>query len=187
MSMGIPAIVTGWSGTADFVDSSVGYLINYTLSKVGSLLPVPFTPTRSHLWFKYMDSTAWFNVPHIPRRSPRVSPGGSREPSGPMQMCCTWGGWVMRKFNCELDEFYNTDKTSHMYPYIWQLMRHVYENPREAAAKGAAARELMLSQYSPDVVGHLVAAEVRRIKESIRCESLIIVVLPYAWWPVLSI
>ena len=48
-------------------------------------------------------------------------------------------------------------------------MRHVYENPREAAAKGAAARKLMLSQYSPDVVGHLVAKEVLRIKDSIRC------------------
>jgi len=36
MSMGMPAIVTGWSGTADFVDNSVGYLINYTLSKVGA-------------------------------------------------------------------------------------------------------------------------------------------------------
>ncbi len=34
MSMGIPAIVTGWSGTADFVDDSVGYKLNYSLSKV---------------------------------------------------------------------------------------------------------------------------------------------------------
>ena len=34
MSMGIPAIVTGWSGTADFVDERVGYLVNFTLSKV---------------------------------------------------------------------------------------------------------------------------------------------------------
>ena len=49
-------------------------------------------------------------------------------------------------------------------------MRHVYENPREAAAKGAAARKLMLSRYSPDVVGRLVAAEVKRIKDSIRCD-----------------
>ena len=32
--MGIPAIVTGWSGTADFVDERVGYLVNFTLSKV---------------------------------------------------------------------------------------------------------------------------------------------------------
>ena len=49
-------------------------------------------------------------------------------------------------------------------------MRHVYENPKEAAAKGAAARKLMLSRYSPDVVGRLVAAEVKRIKDSIRCD-----------------
>ncbi len=33
MSMGLPSIVTNWSGTADFVDESVGYLVNYTLSK----------------------------------------------------------------------------------------------------------------------------------------------------------
>ena len=34
MSMGLPSIVTNWSGTADFVDESVGYLVNFTLSKV---------------------------------------------------------------------------------------------------------------------------------------------------------
>ena len=34
MSMGIPAIVTGWSGTADFVDDRVGYPLNYSLSVV---------------------------------------------------------------------------------------------------------------------------------------------------------
>ena len=32
--MGLPSIVTNWSGTADFVDETVGYLLNYTLSKV---------------------------------------------------------------------------------------------------------------------------------------------------------
>jgi glycosyltransferase involved in cell wall biosynthesis len=36
MSMGVPAIVTNWSGTADFVDEDVGYLVSYNLSKVGS-------------------------------------------------------------------------------------------------------------------------------------------------------
>eukprot|EP00798_Chlamydomonas_sp_ICE-L_P001503 gene1503-32881_t len=34
MSMGLPVIVTNWSGTAAFVDNSVGYLINYALSQV---------------------------------------------------------------------------------------------------------------------------------------------------------
>ena len=47
MSMGIPAIVTGWSGTADFVDSSVGYPINYTLSKVGSFTTQLVSPMGS--------------------------------------------------------------------------------------------------------------------------------------------
>ena len=37
MSMGIPAIVTGWSGTADFVTDRVGYTLNYTLAEVGGL------------------------------------------------------------------------------------------------------------------------------------------------------
>ena len=39
MAMGIPAIVTGWSGTADFVTDRVGYTLNYTLSEVGRLAP----------------------------------------------------------------------------------------------------------------------------------------------------
>ena len=33
--MGKPAIVTNWSGMADFVDEAVGYPVNYTLIKVG--------------------------------------------------------------------------------------------------------------------------------------------------------
>lgn len=35
MSMGLPAIVTNWSGMADIVNEDVGYLVNYTLSDVG--------------------------------------------------------------------------------------------------------------------------------------------------------
>jgi len=53
-------------------------------------------------------------------------------------------------------------------PAPLKLMRHVYENPHEVATKGKAARKLMLSKYSPDIVGRLVAAEVERIKGSIR-------------------
>ena len=34
MSMGLPVIVTNWSGTTAFVDESVGYMINYTLAPV---------------------------------------------------------------------------------------------------------------------------------------------------------
>ena len=32
--MGVPAIVTGWSGTADIVTPDVGWLVNYTLAPV---------------------------------------------------------------------------------------------------------------------------------------------------------
>ncbi|GAX76012.1 hypothetical protein CEUSTIGMA_g3455.t1 [Chlamydomonas eustigma] len=39
MSMGLPVIVTGWSGTADFVDDRVGYLLKYNLSQVPSTEP----------------------------------------------------------------------------------------------------------------------------------------------------
>lgn len=43
MSMGLPAIVTNWSGTADFVTESVGYPIGYSLSDV---------PDDQPWWFK---------------------------------------------------------------------------------------------------------------------------------------
>ena len=33
--MGKPAIVTSWSGPADFVEEDTGWLINYTLKEVG--------------------------------------------------------------------------------------------------------------------------------------------------------
>ena len=48
-------------------------------------------------------------------------------------------------------------------------MRRVYENPEEGAAKGRAARQLMTSRYSPSAVAALVAAELDRVKASIRC------------------
>ena len=35
MSMGLPVIVTNWSGITAFVDESVGYMLDYKLSKVG--------------------------------------------------------------------------------------------------------------------------------------------------------
>jgi len=35
MSMGRPAIVTNWSGLADFVDEDVGYPVSYKLKRVG--------------------------------------------------------------------------------------------------------------------------------------------------------
>lgn len=34
MSMGIPVVVTNWSGVTAFVDESVGYMVDYNLAKV---------------------------------------------------------------------------------------------------------------------------------------------------------
>jgi hypothetical protein len=34
MSMGIPVVVTNWSGVTAFVDESVGYLVDYSLARV---------------------------------------------------------------------------------------------------------------------------------------------------------
>jgi glycosyltransferase involved in cell wall biosynthesis len=34
MSMGIPVVVTNWSGVTSFVDESVGYLVDYSLVPV---------------------------------------------------------------------------------------------------------------------------------------------------------
>ena len=46
MSMGLPAIVTNWSGTTDFVDDRVGYLVNYSLSSVPDDQPWWFRGAR---------------------------------------------------------------------------------------------------------------------------------------------
>lgn len=103
MSMGLPVIVTNWSGTVDFVDDTVGYLIDYQLSPVPMDNEIPW-------WFK-----------------------GAK--------------WA----DCSV-------------PHLRKIMRHVYENRAEVAAKGRAARRLMQSQFSPQAVGKIVAAEVQRIR-----------------------
>eukprot|EP00955_Chlamydomonas_euryale_P032268 338390-Chlamydomonas_euryale.AAC.1 len=46
MAMGIPAIVTNWSGVADFVDESVGYPVRYSLGDVPDDQPWWFRGTR---------------------------------------------------------------------------------------------------------------------------------------------
>ncbi|GAX73023.1 hypothetical protein CEUSTIGMA_g475.t1 [Chlamydomonas eustigma] len=101
MSMGIPAIVTGWSGTADFVDDAVGYPLNYTLSEV---------PAGEPWWFL---GARWADV----------------------------------------------DIT-----HLRRVMRHVYDHPEEAAAKGRAARQLMVDKYSPDIVAKAIVAELDRVQ-----------------------
>jgi hypothetical protein len=45
-----------------------------------------------------------------------------------------------------------------------RLMRHVYVNREEAAAKGAAARARMVERYSPPAVARLLLDEFRRIE-----------------------
>jgi glycosyltransferase involved in cell wall biosynthesis len=45
-----------------------------------------------------------------------------------------------------------------------KLMRHVYENREEAAAKGAAARQRMVEKYSPPAIAEAVLKEVQRIE-----------------------
>ena len=39
----------------------------------------------------------------------------------------------------------------------------MYEHPEEAAAKGKASRELMVSKYSPEAVAVAIAAELKRV------------------------
>ena len=46
-------------------------------------------------------------------------------------------------------------------------MRHVYENPDEVASKGREARKYM-SNFSPEAVADIIAAQVRRIQGSIK-------------------
>jgi glycosyltransferase involved in cell wall biosynthesis len=45
-----------------------------------------------------------------------------------------------------------------------KLMRHVYENRAEAAAKGAAARQRMVEKYSPPAIAEAVVKELQRIE-----------------------
>ena len=63
--MGIPAIVTGWSGTADFVNSNVGYLINFTLSKV-VILPMPLSTLLFSISIFAFQNTG---IPHMAKLS----------------------------------------------------------------------------------------------------------------------
>ena len=49
-----------------------------------------------------------------------------------------------------------------------QVMRRVYTNPEEAAAKGKASRQLMVSKYSPEAVAAAIAVELARINGMLR-------------------
>ena len=69
--MGLPSIVTNWSGTADFVDESVGYLVNYTLSKASPR-------------FYYDDICISIVTTSSSFRFKRISLGGSGVRDGPM-------------------------------------------------------------------------------------------------------
>lgn len=51
--------------------------------------------------------------------------------------------------------------------HLRQLMRRVYENREEAAAKGAAARALMVEKYSPEAIADILVKEFERIEKLI--------------------
>uniref|UniRef100_A0A383WC78 Glycosyl transferase family 1 domain-containing protein n=1 Tax=Tetradesmus obliquus TaxID=3088 RepID=A0A383WC78_TETOB len=48
--------------------------------------------------------------------------------------------------------------------HLRQLMRRVYTERQEAAAKGAAARARMLERYSPDAIADVLVKELKRIE-----------------------
>lgn len=50
-------------------------------------------------------------------------------------------------------------------------MRQVVSDPAEAKKRGRAARERMVSQYSPEAVAVKIMAEVNRIKDKLRSGS----------------
>lgn len=52
--------------------------------------------------------------------------------------------------------------------HLVQLLRRVYTNPTEAAAKGKAARRHIQQRFTPAVVAQVVAGEVRRLQGVIR-------------------
>jgi hypothetical protein len=47
-------------------------------------------------------------------------------------------------------------------------MRQVVSDPAEAKNRGRAARERMVSQYSPEAVAVKIMEEVNRVKEKLR-------------------
>ena len=49
--------------------------------------------------------------------------------------------------------------------HLRERMRWVVDNPAEAAALGARAREHMLEHYTPEAVGDVVRARLREIGE----------------------
>lgn len=51
--------------------------------------------------------------------------------------------------------------------HLRQLMRRVYTNRAEAAARGRAARQLMVERYSPEPLADLLVAELQRIEATI--------------------
>jgi hypothetical protein len=53
-----------------------------------------------------------------------------------------------------------------------QVLRHVYEHPDEAATKGRAARKLMVTKYSPEVVAKAIAAELDRVQTMLRYRNI---------------
>jgi glycosyltransferase involved in cell wall biosynthesis len=48
--------------------------------------------------------------------------------------------------------------------HMIQLMRHVYNNPKEGVAKGKAARKHIQAHFTPEVVARVVAKEVKRLQ-----------------------
>ncbi|KAG1674484.1 hypothetical protein FOA52_003089 [Chlamydomonas sp. UWO 241] len=101
MAMGLPAIVTGWSGVADLVTEEVGYHVRWSLSDVAE-----------------GKDGAWWLV----------------------------GKWADADVG-----------------HLREVMRHVYDHPEEAAAKGAAARTRVVEKFSPALVAALVAAELAAV------------------------
>lgn len=51
--------------------------------------------------------------------------------------------------------------------HLRRLMRRVFTDRQEAAARGAAARARMVERYSPDAIAEVLMAEIRRISEDV--------------------
>lgn len=51
--------------------------------------------------------------------------------------------------------------------HLVQLMRRVYRNREEAAARGAAARARMVEKYSPEAMADILVKELQRIQDKI--------------------
>ncbi|GFH12556.1 uncharacterized protein HaLaN_08268, partial [Haematococcus lacustris] len=159
MSMGLPVVVTNWSGVTAFVDESVGYMVNYTLQTAADAY---VTPTRGEGWGMPITEAMSMGLPVVVTNWSGVT-AFVDESVGYMV------NYTLQTVPDDQPWWFQGAKwavasSSH----LRQRMREVMSDRRTAAAKGKRARQRMVKLYSPEAVGRLIAAEHKRLTQLLR-------------------